>query len=55
LNQKNDEPKENHSKIFTHQQNDSRRSDQVVVCSRVQQISDHAISQQLIDRMRLIK
>jgi hypothetical protein len=50
LNQRDDESKENNSKIFTHQRHDSRRFDQVVVCFRVQQISDHAESQQLIDQ-----
>ncbi len=50
MNQRDDESKENHSKIFIHQRNDSRRSDQVVACLCVQQISNHAESQQLIDR-----
>jgi hypothetical protein len=55
LNQKNNESKENHLKILTHQRNDNRRFDQVVVCFRIQQISNHAESQQLINRERLIK
>jgi hypothetical protein len=54
LNQKDDEPKKDHFKIFTHQRNDSRRPDQVVVYSRVQQISGHAKPQRMIDRRKLI-
>jgi hypothetical protein len=52
LNQRDDESKKDHSKIFIHQRNDSRRSDQVVVSFRVQQISNHAESQQMIDEKK---